>query len=74
MVQRLYGETEGQTGAFQSFGRDWMSVYSTPFSNHFGPLNLFDFFREGGQTAARNAERVTREGRGGNLAPFSLPG
>ena len=44
MVQRLYGETEGQTGAFHSFGRDWMSVYSTPFSNHFGPLNLFDFF------------------------------
>jgi hypothetical protein len=59
MVQRLYGEAEGQTGAFQSFRRDWMSAYSMPFSNPFGSVNLFDFFRQGGQTATRNAERVT---------------
>ena len=59
MVQRLYGEAEGQTGSFHSFRRDWMSVYSMPFSNPFGSVNLFDFFRQGRQTATRNAERVT---------------
>jgi hypothetical protein len=36
-----------------------MSVYSMPFFNPFGSVNPFDFFRQGGQTATRNAERVT---------------
>ena len=32
MVQRLYGEGEGQTGAWQGFVQEWTSVYSAPFS------------------------------------------
>lgn len=60
MVQRLYSEAEGQSGAFQGLVQDWMSVYSVPFFNPFGTENPFaDFFRQGVETATRNAERVT---------------
>jgi bisphosphoglycerate-dependent phosphoglycerate mutase len=53
MVQRLYGEAEGQTGAWQGLVQDWMSVYSAPF------YNPFDLFRQGVETATRNVEQVT---------------
>jgi hypothetical protein len=60
VVQRLYSETEGQSDAFQGFVQDWMSLYPVPFSNPFGTVNPFaDYFRQGVQTATRNAERVT---------------
>ena len=66
MVQRLYGEAEGQSGAFQGFVQDWMSLYPVPFFNPFGAENPFvkgnpfaDYFRQGIETATRNAERVT---------------
>jgi hypothetical protein len=59
MVQRLYGEVEGQTGAWQGFVRDWMSVYSAPFSNPFGSVNPFDYFRQGLETSTQNVEQVT---------------
>jgi hypothetical protein len=70
MVQRLYGEAEGQSGAFQGLVQDWMRMYSVPFFNpFFNPFdtenpflkgNLFaDYFRKGVETATRNAERVT---------------
>ena len=58
MVQRLYGEAEGQTGAWQGLVQDWMSAYSAPFIPT-GAFNPFDFFRQGVETATRNAERVT---------------
>jgi hypothetical protein len=53
MVQRLYGETEGQTEAFQSLMRNWMSTYPVPF------FNPFAYWREGFETATRNIERIT---------------
>ena len=66
MVQRLYGEAEGQSGAFQGLVQDWMRMYSVPFFNPFGAENPFvkgnpfaDYFRQGVETANRNAERVT---------------
>jgi hypothetical protein len=59
MVQRLYGEVEGQTGAWQGFLQDWMSVYSAPFSNPFGSVNPFDYLRQGVETTTRNVEQVT---------------
>jgi hypothetical protein len=66
MVQRLYGEVEGQSGAFQGIVQDWMSMYSVPFFNPFGTENPFvkgnpfaDYFRQGVETATRNAERMT---------------
>jgi hypothetical protein len=70
MVQRLYGEAEGQSGAFQGLVQDWMRMYSVPFFNPFfnpfGTENPFlkgnpfaDYFRQGVETATRNAERVT---------------
>jgi hypothetical protein len=59
MVQRLYGEVEGQTGAWQGFLQDWMSVYSAPFSNPFGSINPFDYLRQGVETTTRNVEQVT---------------
>jgi len=59
MVLRVYGEVEGQAGAWQGFVQDWMSVYSTPFSNRFGFVNPFDYFRQGVETATRNVEQVT---------------
>jgi hypothetical protein len=59
MVQRLYGEVEGQTGAWQGFPQDWMSVYSAPYSNPFGSVNPFDFLRQGVETTTRNVEQVT---------------
>src|SRR5918997_96248 len=58
MVQRLYGEVEGQTGAWQGLAQDWMSAYSAPFLPA-GTFNPFDYFRQGVETATRNAERVT---------------
>jgi hypothetical protein len=58
MVQRLYGEAEGQTAAWQGLVQDWMSAYSAPFIPT-GAFNPFDFFRQGVETATRNAERVT---------------
>src|SRR5918999_42639 len=66
MVQRLYSEAEGQSGAFQGLVQDWMSLYPVPFFNPFGTENPFvkgnpfaDYFRQGVETATRNAERVT---------------
>jgi hypothetical protein len=59
MVQRLYGEVEGQTGAWQGFVQDWMSVYSAPFSNRFGSVNPFDYFRQGVETTTRHVEQVS---------------
>jgi hypothetical protein len=59
MVQRLYGEAEGQTGAWQGLAQDWMGAYSAPFSNPFGSVNPFDFFRQGVEATTRNAEQVT---------------
>src|SRR5215208_6962939 len=66
MVQRLYGEVEGQSGAFQGIMQDWMSMHSVPFFNPFGTENplvkgnpFADYFRQGMETATRNAERVT---------------
>ena len=59
MVQRLYGEVEGQTGAWQGFLQDWMSVYSAPFFNPFGSVNPFDYLRQGVETTTRNVEQVT---------------
>ena len=59
MVQRLYGEVEGQTSAWQGFLQDWMSVYSTPFSNPFGSVDPFDYLRQGVETTTRNVEQVT---------------
>src|SRR5215213_2191139 len=63
MVQRLYGETEGQVGAFQDITQDWMNLYAVPFFNPFGfnPFGYspFGFFRESVQTATRNVERMT---------------
>jgi len=59
MVQRLYGEVEGQTGAWQGFLQDWMSVYSAPFSNPFGSVDPFDYLRQGVETTTRNVEQVT---------------
>src|SRR3712207_7895328 len=41
MVQRLYGEAEGQTGAWQGLVQDWMSAYSVPFIPT-GAFNPFD--------------------------------
>jgi hypothetical protein len=64
MIQRLYGEAEGQSGAFQGLVQDWMRMYSVPlfnpFFNPFGTENPFaDYFRQGVETATRNAEHVT---------------
>ena len=63
MVQRLYGETEGQVDAFQGIAQEWMNLYTAPFFNPFGfnPFGFspFGFFREGVQTATRNVERMT---------------
>ena len=58
MVQRLYGEAEGQTGACQALMQDWMGAYSAPF-NPSGPFNPVGFLRQGVQTATRGAEVVT---------------
>jgi hypothetical protein len=59
MVQRLYGEVEGQTGAWQGLAQDSLGAYSAPFSNPFGSVNPFDYFRQGVEVATRNAEQVT---------------
>jgi hypothetical protein len=58
MVQRLYGEAEGQSGAWQGLVQDWMRVYSAPVFP-FGVVDPFGFFRQGVETASRNVERVT---------------
>jgi hypothetical protein len=58
MVQRLYGETEGQTEAFQSLMENWMNTYPVPFFNPFG-FDPFAYWREGFETATRNVEGVT---------------
>jgi hypothetical protein len=60
MVQRLYGEAEGQSGAWQGLMQDWMNAYSVPVFNPFGTVNPFvEYFRQGAETATRNVERVT---------------
>src|SRR5215204_1568587 len=45
MIQRLYGEAEGQVGAWQGLVQDWMRMYSVPlfnpFFNPFGTENPF---------------------------------
>jgi hypothetical protein len=58
MIQRLYGEAEGQIGAVEDLARDWMSAYSVPFFDPFG-FNPFAFWRGGLQRATRNSEQVT---------------
>ena len=67
MVQRLYGEAEGQTYAFQGLTKDWMSALSMPFFDPFG------FWGEGVQTTTRNVERMTdatREAMQGVMFPI----
>lgn len=59
MVQRLYGEAEGQLGAWRGLTQDWMSAYSAPMFSTFGSMDPFGYFRQGMETASRNAERVT---------------
>jgi hypothetical protein len=59
MAQRLYGEADGQSDAWQGLAQDWMKAYPAPFYNPFGFANPYDFFRQGVETAARNAEQVT---------------
>ncbi len=59
MVQRLYGEVEGQSGAWQGLAQDWLGAYSAPFSNPFGSVNPFDYLRQGADAATRNVERMT---------------
>ena len=59
MIQRLYGEAEGQVGAWQGLVQDWMNAYSAPMLNPFGSVDPFGYFRQGMETATRNAERVT---------------
>jgi hypothetical protein len=59
MIQRLYGEAEGQVGAWQGLVQDWMNAYSAPMFNPFGSVDPFSYFRQGMETATRNAERVT---------------
>ncbi len=56
MVQRLYGEAEGQADAFQGLVQDWMTAYPAPFFNPFG-FSPFGLFREGMETATRTATR-----------------
>lgn len=57
MVQRLYGEAEGQTDAVHGLMRDWMTFYPAPTSNFFG-FNPVGLFREGMENAVRNAGRM----------------
>ena len=47
IIQRLYGEAEGQTGAWQGLVRDWMGMYSVPFNPacFADPFAFFPFFR-----------------------------
>jgi hypothetical protein len=52
MIQRIYSETKVQTGAWQGLMQEWVSAYSAPF-NPFGPVNPFDFLRQGLMTATR---------------------
>ena len=60
MVQRLYGEAEGQSGAWQGLAQDWMSAFPAPVFNPFGYANPFvEYFRQGAETATRNVEQVT---------------
>lgn len=64
MVQRLYGEAEGQSGAWQGLVQDWMNAYSAPVFSPFGSVNpFFDYLRQGAETATRNVERMTDKTR-----------
>ena len=62
MIQKVYGEAEGQTGAVQETVRDLMSAYSVPFFGPFGS-DPFAYWREGVEKATRNAEQVTEATR-----------
>ncbi len=62
MIQKIYGEAEGQTGAVQETVRDLMSAYSVPFFGPFG-TDPFAYWREGMEMATRNAEQVTEATR-----------
>ena len=62
MIQKIYGEAEGQTGAVQETVRDLMSTYSVPFFGPFG-TDPFAYWREGMEMATRNAEQVTEATR-----------
>jgi hypothetical protein len=64
MIQKIYGEAEGQTGAVQETVRDLMSTYSVPFFGPFGtdPFAL-PYWREGMEVATRNAEQVSEATR-----------
>ena len=62
MIQKVYGEAEGQTGAVQETVRDLMSTYSVPFFGPFG-TDPFAYWREGMEMATRNAEQVTEATR-----------
>jgi hypothetical protein len=59
MIQRLYGEAEGQAGAWQGLVQDWMKAYSAPTFNPLWSVDPFGYFRQGMETATRNAERMT---------------
>jgi hypothetical protein len=62
MAQRMYGEAEGQSGAWQGLVQDWMRAFPAPVFNPFGSFGSadpFGYFRQGVETATRNVERVT---------------
>jgi methyl-accepting chemotaxis protein len=58
VVQKLYGEAEGQTGAIQELAKHLMGIYSAPFFSPFGAAP-FVYWREGMETAARNVEKIS---------------
>ncbi|HSK99954.1 MAG TPA: hypothetical protein VK869_06425 [Rubrobacteraceae bacterium] len=73
MVQRLYGEAEGQTDAVRGLVQDWMTVYPAPVFNPFG-FNPLGFLREGMETATRNAERVIDTAQSATTAAARMNG
>jgi hypothetical protein len=66
LVQRLYGEAEGQTGAVQELAKDLMSAY--PFG--FDPSA---YWREGMEMATLNAQRMTDVARKAATANGGFP-
>ena len=59
MAQRLYGNAEDQTDAFQGLLNDWANAYAGVF---FGP---FAFYREGLENVTRMPAVVTQVATGG---------
>ena len=61
MVQRLYGNAEDQTDAFQGLLNDWANAYAGVF---FAPLG---FYREGLENVTTMPAVVTRVATGGTV-------